>query len=67
MSTVAEIEAAIERLPAPQVDELTGWLETLPMRRATPPPVESWLERARGSAIPGVTTANAMTLTRGDE
>ena len=67
MSTVAEIEAAIERLPAPQVDELTGWLETLRMRRATPPPVESWLERARGSAITGVTTANAMTLTRGDE
>jgi len=27
MSTLGEIEAAIERLPAPQVDELALWLE----------------------------------------
>ena len=67
VSTVAEIEAAIERLPALQVDELAGWLETLRMRRATPPSVESWLLNARGAAISGVTTASAMTLTRGEE
>ncbi len=52
MSTIADIEAAVENLPAPQVDELAGWLETLRVRRATPPPVESWLERARGAARP---------------
>jgi len=47
MSSIAEIETAIENLPAPQVDELAGWLEALRLRRATPPPVESWLARAR--------------------
>ena len=67
MSTIAEIEAAIERLPAPQVDERAGWLERLRWRRTTPPPVESWLKSARGAAIPGVTTANLMTLTRSEE
>ena len=67
MDTITEIEAAIEDLPARQVDELAGWLETLRARRATPPPVESWLQRARGAARAGVTTADVMALTRGDE
>ena len=67
MSSIDEIENAIEKLPAPQVDELAGWLETLRQKRATPPPVESWLHRARGAALPGETTANVMALTRGEE
>ena len=67
MSSIAEIESAIEKLPAPQVEELAGWLEALRARRATPPPVESWLRRARGAALSGVTTASVMTLTRGEE
>jgi hypothetical protein len=67
MSTIADIEAAIENLPAPQVDELAGWLEMLRARRATPPPVESWLEHARGAARPDVTTRSVMALTRGEE
>ena len=67
MSSVAEIENAIEKLPAPQVDELAGWLETLRVRRATPAPVESWLQRARGAALPGETTAKVLALTRGEE
>ena len=67
MSNITEIEAAIEDLPARQVDELAGWLEALRVRRATPPPVESWLERARGAALPGVTTAKVMALTRDEE
>ena len=50
MSSIAEIENAIEKLPTPQVDELAGWLETLRVRRATPASVESWLQRARGAA-----------------
>lgn len=66
MSTIVEIENAIEKLPTPQVDELVGWLETLRVRRATLPPVESWLERARGAAALGVTTAGVMALTRGE-
>jgi hypothetical protein len=67
MSSIIEIENAIEKLPAPQVDELAGWLETLRARRATPPPFESWLQSARGAARPGETTAKVMALTRGEE
>jgi len=67
MSTIADIEAAIENLPAPQVDELAGWLETLRAQRATPPRAESWLEHARGAARPDVTTTSVMALTRGEE
>ncbi|HVR35802.1 MAG TPA: hypothetical protein VMS21_08120 [Methylomirabilota bacterium] len=67
MSSIAEIESAIEKLPAAQVEELAGWLEALRVRRGTPPPVESWLERARGAAAPDVTTASVMALTRGKE
>jgi hypothetical protein len=67
MSSVIEIENAIEKLPAPQVDELAGWLEKFRGRRATPPSVESWLQHARGAARPGETTAKVMALTRGEE
>ena len=67
MSTIAEIEAAIEHLPAPQVEELANWLELHRARRAAPLPADAWLTRARGAARPGVTTAEVMALTRGDE
>lgn len=67
MSNIDEIEAAIENLPDSQVDQLARWLETLRQRRTTPPPVESWLQRARGAALPGVRTNEVMTLTRGEE
>ena len=66
MSSIVEIEKAIEKLPTPQVDELAGWLEKHRVRRAMPPPVENWLQRARGVARPGETTAKVMALTRGD-
>jgi hypothetical protein len=67
MSNIAEIEAAIEKLPVPQVDQLAHWLETFRRRRATPPPVENWLQRARGAAIPSMKTKDVMALTRGEE
>lgn len=67
MSNIAEIEAAIENLPDPQVEQLAHWLETLRRRRTTPPPVEGWLRHARGAALPGVKTQDVMTLTRGEE
>lgn len=67
MSTITEIEHAIEQLPATQVDELARWLEAHRTRRASPLPVETWLNRARGAAAPTVTTADIMALTRGDE
>ena len=68
MSSIVEIESAIERLPAPQVEELADWLANLQEQRATaPPPVETWLQRARGAARPGETTAAVLALTRGEE
>ena len=67
MSTIAEIETAIERLPAVQVEELAIWLEAYRARRAAPLAAEAWLERARGAARPDVTTADVMALTRGEE
>ena len=67
MSNITEIEAAIENLPDVQVDQLARWLETLRQRRTTLPPVESWLQRARGAAIPGARTNDVLSLTRGEE
>ncbi len=67
MSSIAEIEAAIRSLPAPEVDRLARWLETLRQQRIAPPPVESWLQNARGAALPAVKTNELMTLTRGEE
>lgn len=67
MSTIGEIETAIENLPVPQVEELAIWLEAYRARRAAPLPAETWLKQARGAARPGVTTAEVMGLTRGDE
>jgi hypothetical protein len=67
MSTIAEIEAAIQKLPDPQVEELARWFETLRLRRSSPPAPDTWLGRARGAALPGVTTANVMAFTRGEE
>jgi hypothetical protein len=67
MSTVAEIEAAIEHLPSQQVEELAIWLEAYRARRTAALAPEDWLKRARGAARPNVTTADVMTLTRGEE
>ena len=67
MSTIAEIERAIEHLPASQIDELANWLEAYRSRRTAPPPAEAWLKRARGVARSGVTTTEVMALTRGEE
>ena len=68
MSNVAEIEAAIAKLPHSQVEEVAQWLENFRQREAVPPQVvEDWLERASGAAIKGVTTEEIMKLTRGEE
>ncbi len=67
MNNITEIEAAIEKLPEAQVEQLARWLETLRLRRMTPPPVETWLQRARGAAVSGATTDEVMNLTRGEE
>jgi hypothetical protein len=66
MSTVAEIEAAIERLPLTEIEKVAEWLATYRAQHAAGPHAETWLERARGAARPGVTTAEVMALTRGE-
>lgn len=67
MKTIEEIEDAIEKLPAQQVEELANWLESFQSKRVTAPYVDSWLQRACGGAIPGVNTANILAITRGEE
>ena len=36
MSTIAEIESAIERLPSPELARLAAWLEEFRRRRTVP-------------------------------
>ena len=67
MSTITEIESAIEQLPARQVAELAAWLAEHRARLFPAPSADDWLKRARGAARPGVTTAEVMSLTRGEE
>lgn len=67
MSTLREIEAAIEQLPEHQVDELCSWLRELRGRQISPVSVEQWLQRARGVGGPGVTTEQVLAVTRGEE
>ena len=66
MSTVAEIEAAIKKLPLTEVEKVADWLESYRAQRGTGPQSVAWLECARGAARPGVTTAEVMALTRGE-
>ena len=67
MSSVAEIEAAIEKLPVPQVDQLAHWLEVFLQRRVSTPALENWLLNAKGAAVPDAQTQAIMNLTRGEE
>jgi cytochrome c553 len=67
MSTIPEIEAAIEKLSRAQVEELAAWLNKVLLRRPKRPAIDRWLERARGAAVMGTTTAAIMALTRGEE
>jgi hypothetical protein len=60
MSNIAEIEAALEKLAGTQVEPLTRWLDDVRQRRATSPPMESWLQRARGAALPDVKTEDLI-------
>lgn len=67
MSTIAEIESAIERLPEKDFEALAVWLEARIKRGVTKPVADVWLNQARGAARPGLSTADVMALTRGDE
>jgi hypothetical protein len=67
MSTITEIETAIERLATPEVEELAAWLEAHRARRTAALTADAWLKRAKGAARPEVTTADVMALTRDEE
>ena len=66
MSTVAEIEDAIAKLPTPQVEELADWLALLRSPPRSAAAIDNWLRHARGAALPGATTAGVLAATRGD-
>lgn len=55
MSTLAELEQAIEALPPHDVEA-----------QASGSPINEWLERARGTAAPVVTTEAMLGVTRGE-
>ena len=56
MGSILEIEAAIEKLPTTQVDELAVWLEHLRLRRVNPAALEV-AATCDGTALSGVTAA----------
>jgi hypothetical protein len=60
MSNLAETETAIEKLPGTQVEQLARWLDDFRQRRATPPPLATWLQRAHGDALPDVKTEDLI-------
>lgn len=67
MSSVAEIEAAIEKLPVSQLDQLAHWLEVFLQRRVSTPALENWFLNAKGAAVAGAQTQAIMNMTRGEE
>jgi hypothetical protein len=52
MSTLAEIEKAIETLPAAQVDELAAWLEKRRQQPARPVPPPAAHPRDQRGRVP---------------
>ena len=66
MTTLAEIEAAIARLPPPQVDELARWLNAFQSQASGVPRIDDWLRTARGRARSGETTESILEATRGE-
>jgi hypothetical protein len=67
VSSVAEIEAAIEKLPDQEVHQLATWFESFRQRRPSDVVVQNWLNRARGKATPGSQTLQIQKLTRSEE
>lgn len=69
MSTLTEIEAAIEELPASQLEELQAWLERrLQSREVVPVSEPDFLERAKaiwGANPPGTPLSTLVSEGRG--
>jgi hypothetical protein len=67
VSSVAEIDAAIEKLPVPDVDQLAHWFQGFLQRRVPAPALENRLRNAKGAPISGTRTQELMKLTCGEE
>ena len=71
MSTLAEIEAAVEQLALAQQEELYSSLGDRLRARLkpglSPEEFEVWFKTAWGAGLPGVTTDEIMAMTRGEE
>ena len=66
MSTVSEIEAAIESLSAADFDELAAWMVAKSSLVPSPAETERWLQQAVGVAKEGASTDTLMDLSRGE-
>jgi hypothetical protein len=58
MSTLAEIEAAIERLPVPQLEELAHWIEQRRAMSAARRPAKTSVRNFFGAACTGRATGS---------
>ncbi len=71
MSTLAEIEAAVEQLPPAQQEalyaSLGARLKTPSNKGLSPEEFDAWLKTASGVGISGMTTDEIMAMTRGEE
>lgn len=69
MSTIAEIEAAIEQLPETDTEGIAHWLDQRQSRHRVPSSssIDHWLDTACGAAVRGATTAGVLATTRGED
>ena len=67
MSTLAEIEAAIEKLPPEQWTEIRRWMDEHAPRTSGPVDFARVLARSIGTATTGLSTADIMRMTRGED
>ena len=71
MSTLAEIEAAVDQLPPTEQKELhiflSARLEASNDKGLSPEEIEAWLKTARGVGVSGMTTDEIMAMTRGEK
>ena len=70
MSTLTEIEAAVDQLPPTQQEELYAFLgarlEARLKKGLSSEAFEKWFQTAWGAGLPGVTTDEIMAMTRGE-
>jgi hypothetical protein len=68
MSTLAEIEQAVEKLPPQQWEEIRRWMAAhAPTRGGEAAAPVQWLAASVGTATTGLSTDEIMRLTRGED